>query len=65
MNKSLVFHAGTSIDGADVITSGGRVIAVTSLADSISSAVSQTLESASNIKFGNSYFRTDIGRDLM
>ena len=65
ISKSFVFHAGTSFDGETVVTSGGRVIAVTSLADTISSAVSQTLKSATNIIFENSYLRRDIGKDLI
>ncbi|MDO9258098.1 MAG: phosphoribosylamine--glycine ligase [Bacteroidales bacterium] len=65
VNKSLVFHAGTSSEDNNIISSGGRVIAVTTLADDLNSAIFQSLESASQIKFGNSYFRNDIGKDLM
>jgi len=64
-HKSLVFHAGTSLKEGNVVSSGGRVIGVCSLADTIESAVSQSLETAANIKFENSYFRKDIGKDLM
>jgi len=65
VNKSLVFHAGTSSKEDQVISSGGRVIAVTSLADNLKTAVALSLELASQIKFENSYFRNDIGKDLM
>jgi phosphoribosylamine--glycine ligase len=65
VDKSLVFHAGTSLSDNSVISSGGRVIAVTTLADDLNSAIAQSLESASLIKFENSYFRNDIGKDLM
>ncbi len=65
VNKSLVFHAGTSSADNKTITSGGRVIAVTSLAENINAAVAQSLESAKLINFENSYFRNDIGKDLM
>ncbi|MFZ4549841.1 MAG: phosphoribosylglycinamide synthetase C domain-containing protein, partial [Bacteroidales bacterium] len=65
VDKSLVFHAGTYLKDGYTFTSGGRVIAVTSLDDSISSAVSQSLQSAAKIKFENSYLRKDIGKDLM
>lgn len=65
VDKSLVFHAGTTTANNSVITSGGRVIAVTTLGDSLKSAVAQSLESASQIEFENSYFRSDIGKDLM
>jgi phosphoribosylamine--glycine ligase len=65
VDKSLVFHAGTSSDNENIISSGGRVIAVTTLADDLTSAIALSLESASRIKFENSYFRNDIGKDLM
>jgi phosphoribosylamine--glycine ligase len=65
VDKSLVFHAGTGTADNKVITSGGRVIAVTTLAGDLKQAIAQSLESASQIKFENSYFRNDIGKDLM
>ncbi len=65
INNSIVFHAGTSTVNNSIISNGGRVIAVTSLAENINDAVGKSLESASQIKFENSYFRNDIGKDLM
>jgi phosphoribosylamine---glycine ligase len=65
VNESLVFHAGTTTDNNHVISSGGRVIAVTSLAKDVASAITKSLESAEKIKFENSFFRKDIGNDLM
>jgi phosphoribosylamine---glycine ligase len=65
VKNSFVFHAGTDTLDNSVITSGGRVIAVTSLARDLKSAVDQSLESASRIQFTDSYFRMDIGKDLM
>jgi phosphoribosylamine--glycine ligase len=65
ISKSLVFHAGTTFSGETVVTSGGRVIAVTSLSETIPTAISLTLESIAKIKFVNSYHRRDIGKDLM
>ena len=65
VKKSLVFHAGTDTLNFEVISSGGRVIAVTSLADTLKTAVALSLESAAQITFENSYFRNDIGKDLM
>jgi phosphoribosylamine--glycine ligase len=65
VDKSLVFHAGTIINENQVVSSGGRVIAVTSLAHDLKGAVALSLESASKIRFENSYFRNDIGKDLM
>ncbi len=65
VKKSLVFHAGTANEAENIISAGGRVIAVTSLADDLQSAIALSLESAAQIKFGNSYFRSDIGKDLV
>jgi phosphoribosylamine--glycine ligase len=65
VNKSFVFHAGTAIADNNIVSSGGRVIAVTTLANDLNSAIDQSLESASLIKFEDSYFRNDIGKDLM
>jgi len=65
VEKSLVFHAGTSSADTNVLSSGGRVIAVTTLADDLNAAIAQSLESASQIKFEDSYFRNDIGKDLV
>jgi len=64
-NNSLVFHAGTSSIDDSIISNGGRVLAITSLADNLKTAIATSLESASQIKFENSYFRNDIGKDLI
>ncbi len=65
VTKSMVFHAGTSSQSDEIVTAGGRVIAVTTLAHDFKTAVATSLESAKLIKFEGSYFRTDIGKDLM
>jgi len=65
VSGSLVFHAGTIADQEKIYSSGGRVIAVTSMADSISEAVKKSIEAASKINFENSFFRRDIGSDLV
>ena len=61
---SLVFHAGTKMDGAHVITSGGRVIAVTSYGKSFKEALAKSYKNAGVIDFEKKYFRGDIGFDL-
>ena len=62
---SVVFHAGTArnADG-QIITSGGRVLAVTSYGESKDAALAQSFANIKNIKFDKSYFRSDIGFDL-
>jgi phosphoribosylamine--glycine ligase len=65
VSGSLVFHAGTIADQGKIYSSGGRVVAVTSMADSISEAVKKSIEAASKINFENSFFRRDIGSDLV
>jgi phosphoribosylamine--glycine ligase len=65
VHESKVFHAGTSIDGDNVITSGGRVIAVSTLQDNLFNALQQATADASRIYFDGMYFRRDIGFDLL
>ncbi|MDK2840559.1 MAG: phosphoribosylamine---glycine ligase [Anaerophaga sp.] len=60
---SIVFHAGTTSSNG-IITSGGRVLAITSLGDSIDDALEKSYKNASLIEFENKYFRRDIGFDL-
>lgn len=63
--KSIVFHAGTTAKAGEVLTNGGRVLAVTSLGDSIEEAVAQSFESIDKIGYEGKYFRRDIGKDLL
>ncbi|MGZ3778593.1 MAG: phosphoribosylamine--glycine ligase, partial [Mucilaginibacter sp.] len=65
VRDSQVFHAGTSIKGDDVIATGGRVLAVTSLQDNLFNALQQATADASRIYFDGMYFRKDIGFDLL
>ncbi|MDY4900688.1 MAG: phosphoribosylglycinamide synthetase C domain-containing protein, partial [Sodaliphilus sp.] len=62
---SVVFHAGTARNAeGQIITSGGRVLAVTSYGESKDAALAQSFANIKNIKFDKSYFRSDIGFDL-
>jgi phosphoribosylamine--glycine ligase len=61
----VVYHAGTTIKDNKVVTNGGRVIAVTSVGDDISSALKHSMANAAIIQFENKYYRTDIGQDLL
>jgi len=58
---SLVFHAGTSQKEGDVVTSGGRVLTVTSYGKTVSSAVVKSKEVLQQISFDGMYYRQDIG----
>ena len=60
----IVFHAGTSISGQQVVTAGGRVIAVSALADNMKAALDKSNHNAGIIDFEGKYFRRDIGFDL-
>ena len=56
-----VFHAGTALDDGAVVTSGGRVLAVTATAPSLAEARERVYENAARIRFDGAYRRTDIG----
>jgi len=64
--NSIVFHAGTRLEAdGSLVTSGGRVLAVTSYGDSIADALSHSYASLAGITFDGMNYRRDIGRDLM
>jgi phosphoribosylamine--glycine ligase len=65
VRDSIVFHAGTSIDGENVITTGGRVLAITTLQDNMFAALQQATADTSRIYYDGMYFRRDIGFDLL
>lgn len=58
---TMVFHAGTSFESATIRSAGGRVIAVTSIAPTLESAIARAYNGMGSIKFSNMHFRTDIG----
>ena len=64
IQESIVFHAGASNIDGKILTSGGRVLAVTSLGDNFRSALKQSYKSIDNIRFESMNYRTDIGFDL-
>ena len=65
INKdSLIFHAGTKLENEEVLTSGGRVLAVTSFGDSITEAADRSRTLLKEIHFEGIQFRKDIGYEF-
>jgi phosphoribosylamine--glycine ligase len=56
-----VFHAGTRLEGKNVLTNGGRVLCVTALGDSVKMARTRAYEALEHIRFAGAQFRRDIG----
>lgn len=64
IDGSMVFHAGTALRDGNVVTSGGRVIAVSSYGRNKAEALQKSFTEAQKINFTDKYFRRDIGQDL-
>jgi phosphoribosylamine--glycine ligase len=64
VQESIIFHAGTIEKGGQILTNGGRVIAVSSRGNNKDEALQQSFENAEMIHFDGKYYRKDIGFDL-
>ena len=65
IKDSIVFHAGTVLNDGKLLSSGGRVLSITSLDESLQGAISKCYATAKAIQFDYAYYRKDIGQDLM
>ena len=61
LENTIIFHSGTIEEGNDIVTNGGRVLAVTSFAENITEAVEQSNYVMEQLDFEDMYYRTDIG----
>lgn len=64
IKDSIAFHAGAKVDNGKTVTSGGRVMAITSFGDNYKEAIKKSYQSINKLCFDKMYFRKDIGFDL-
>ncbi len=62
VDDAVVFHAGTAMKDGKIVTSGGRVLGVTAMADTIKSAIDRAYQVVHMISFDGKHYRSDIGR---
>lgn len=66
VNEAMVFHAGTkNSDNGEVVTNGGRILAVTGKGDSVAKALENSYNGIGKISWQDEYHRTDIGQDIL
>ncbi|RLD65881.1 MAG: phosphoribosylamine--glycine ligase [Bacteroidetes bacterium] len=66
VEKSLMFHAGTALDeNGNVLTNGGRVLALTSFGDTLEESLGYCYTAAETVDYTKKYYRKDLGKDLM
>lgn len=64
--EAIVFHAGTKVnDRGEIVTAGGRVMALTAFGDTLLAARGKALDAAAAVEFDGKYYRTDIGNDVI
>ncbi|HXB45562.1 MAG TPA: phosphoribosylglycinamide synthetase C domain-containing protein, partial [Puia sp.] len=62
---SLIFHAGTKMDNDRIVTNGGRVLCITSFAETVYEAVEKSRDALDNIDYDGIYYRRDIGYEFL
>jgi phosphoribosylamine--glycine ligase len=65
ITDSIVFHAGTKLNDNEVVTNGGRVLAITSYGDDFQEAIKKSYQNIGKLHFDKMNFRKDIGNDLL
>ncbi len=65
MKDVVVFHAGTATKGKNTVATGGRVLGVTALGDTVEKAISKAYQAVSKIKWKNVHYRSDIGQKAL
>ncbi|MBO7249157.1 MAG: phosphoribosylamine--glycine ligase [Bacteroidales bacterium] len=65
VKEAIVFHAGTSVKDGKVVTSGGRVLAITALGETIPATREKLFTEVAKVTYTDKYFRSDIGLDVM
>ncbi|WP_396149445.1 phosphoribosylamine--glycine ligase [Flavobacterium sp.] len=64
VQDSLVFHAGTKLDNGNIVSNGGRVLALTSYGNDFKEAIKKSYQNIEKLHFDKMYYRKDIGFDL-
>jgi phosphoribosylamine--glycine ligase len=64
LEGTIIFHSGTIKEGNEIVTNGGRVLAVTSFGENITEAVEQSNYMLEQLDFEGMYYRTDIGYEF-
>ncbi len=65
VKDSTVFHAGTKADNGNILSNGGRVLAISSFGSTLEEALKTSFYNANKISFDKKYFRNDIGKDIL
>jgi phosphoribosylamine--glycine ligase len=65
LEGSLVFHAGTKVLDGKIVSSGGRVMAISSLGENMQEALAKSYKNAAHIDFEGKNYRRDLGQDLL